>query len=205
MQLRNQTFTVLGQTSKQIAGPNMRRKKILISSPPTLINPETNTGASAFHVDTSVGGIKVTYTVPAGVQATLQSATVGETTGTTVVSALQLVRGGNTLLLASFTGSGSFGAATPLQAGDVVQWNVTTAVALSFCDYTLNVVQDAANARITISFSGDAVLDQGITINPGQLPLDLSSEMYGEAIREPIFAIAASGSPTIGVLDIFGP
>ena len=70
--------------------------------------------------------------------------------------------------------------------------------------YALVISSDSA-AAFTLSFKGPAVLGQGIQVAAGSPPLQLSYDSYGDALREPIYAIAATGTPTIGVLDFFGP
>lgn len=203
MLLRDQRSTTLSQSSQQIAGPNGRRRALVITAPPSLANPETYTGDQQGGVSTATTGVKASYTVPAGLQATLDSATFVETTGTTVVSALQVVRGATTYTLASYTTAGAYTGKFPLQPGDKIQWNVTTAIAASVSDYTISVALDNASQRITVSFTSPAVLDQGINLQPGTLPLELGWDVYGDALTEPIYAVASAGSPTIGILDIF--
>src|SRR5262249_16695499 len=141
--------------------------------------------------NTATTGVKSSYTVPAGVQAELESATAFETTGTAVVSALQIVRGATTVNLTSATTAGTFAGAVPLQAGDVVQWNGTTAVAASVTDYTINVRRERVPARVTVTFRQVAVLDSGHNIYAGTLPWTLLDEEYGQFIREEIHAIAS--------------
>jgi hypothetical protein len=183
----------------------MRRKGCIISTPPAVTDESLNTGATAGAVSTAAGGIKLTFTLPAGQQGVLDGATFAETTGTGVIAALQLVRAAVTFTLASFTTQGSLAGPIALQPGDTVQWNVTTPIGASVSDFTLAVALDQGSQRITISFTNPAVPDQGIILNPGQLPLELMEAGYGDALTSPIFAIANSGTPTIGVLDVFGP
>lgn len=202
--LRDQRFVALGQTSVQLVGPNMRRKSVIISAPPALPDEQTNTGAFGSAVDTSTTGAKTNYTLPAGQQGILAGATFAETTGTGVVAALQVVRASVTYTLASYTTSGQYSGAFVLQAGDKVQWNVTTAIGASASDFTLSVALDQLSQRVTISFIGPAVVDQGINLAPGGMPLTLSAENIGDAITDPIYAIANAGSPSIGVIDLFG-
>lgn len=203
LRLRDQRYHTLSQTSKQILGPNTRRHVIVITAPPSLPDEQTYSNGLAPAVDTSTTGIKLAYTVPVGQQGLLLSATFVETTGTGVVAALQVVRGVTTYTIYSATTLGYFGGFA-LQPGDTVQWNVTTAVASSVSDFTISAGQDQASQRITISFIGPAVVDQGINLQPGTLPLVLSEDQWGDSLTGPIYAIANAGSPVIGVLDVFG-
>lgn len=205
MRLRDQTFTTLSTASKQIAGPNPRRKAVVITAPSASDTPTISDGTVTDAASTASTGAKSSYTVPAGTEAVLNSATFFDSSAITAICALELVRGGLTYTLASYTGSGIFAAPVPLQAGDIVQWDCTTLLAASTADFTINVTRENAQNVITISFSGPAVLNQGINLNPNTLPLTLDTGIYGDALTGAIYAIAAVGTPTIGVLDIFGP
>jgi hypothetical protein len=57
--------------------------------------------------------------------------------------------------------------------------------------------------RITVSF-GDtaAVLDQGITLYPGNPPLLLEVGMWGDSITEGIRCISAVGAQNISIVDL---
>lgn len=204
MRLRDQRYVTLSQSSKQLVGPNTRRKALIITAPSSPTDEANSTSTINGAVDTSTTGVKSNYTVPAGQLATLLGATFVETTGTGVVARVQVVRSGTTINLATFTTSGYYGGFA-LLAGDVVQWNVTTAVGASVSDFTLSVAPEQLNGRVTISFIGPAVVDQGINLAPGGMPLVLSAEHYGDALQNEVYAIANAGSPTIGVVDIFGP
>lgn len=56
--------------------------------------------------------------------------------------------------------------------------------------------------RLTISFGSLAVLDQGITLYPGQNPLQLWVKDFGRGLRQPIFAASAVADQTIVVTEI---
>lgn len=87
-------------------------------------------------------GVKQSFTVPAGQTGILQGATIFYDNLAPTV-ALQVVRGADTINLAQFTANGTFSDQFQLLAGDVVQWNVTTAVAASTFDITLSGVTSA--------------------------------------------------------------
>src|SRR5579863_4464934 len=171
--LIDQRYYTLTQTSQQILPPNVLRKGVIFSTPPDFEDDQLNVGAVNGAVDTSTAGVKSSYTVPAGQQGALLSATFLETTGTGVVAAAQVVRGATTYNLASYTTAGYYGGFS-LIAGDKVQWNVTTAVAASVSDFTLSVALDQLNQRITISFISPVVLDQGIDLHVNTSPLQLT-------------------------------
>lgn len=202
---RHQSFPIIGASDSPLIGPNPARRALLIGSPvPTdtgAVSDSTLTSAA----DTSTTGVKSSYTVPAGVQATLRAATMDETMGTTVVAALQIHRGATVIALARFTKVGQWTAPVPLQAGDIVEWNVVTAVALSVTDFTIFVDRERVPLRVTLSFVGAAVLDVGINIYSGTLPLYLHDDMIGSSITEEVRAIASQASVQLSVVDVMDP
>jgi len=60
-----------------------------------------------------------------------------------------------------------------------------------------------ATNRFTLSIKGPAILDQGITIYPGQAPFYLTYERIGQAIREGIQAISSGAAQNVNIWDIF--
>lgn len=68
---------------------------------------------------------------------------------------------------------------------------------------TCLIVNSPPTNRITIAFGTPAVLDAGITANPGQLPLRLCIEEYGEMIQRDIFAVSAVGPQTVAFAEMF--
>ena len=59
--------------------------------------------------------------------------------------------------------------------------------------------------RVTLSYGGPAVLDQGITLYPTNQPLLLLFDYLGDAMHEDVFAITTGGAQTIGFVDVFWP
>ena len=57
--------------------------------------------------------------------------------------------------------------------------------------------------RVTLSFGGPAVLDQGITLYPLGQPLLLLFDYLGDALHEDVFAITTAGAQTVGFVDVF--
>jgi hypothetical protein len=60
-----------------------------------------------------------------------------------------------------------------------------------------------ATNRYTVSFTGAAVLDQGLTIYPGQPPMNLDRDVYGDAFIEEVRAISAGVAQIVSVIDVF--
>lgn len=67
------------------------------------------------------------------------------------------------------------------------------------------IISAPASNRITLSFLGAAVLDEGITLHPGGPPLVLEWDTLGGSITASIQAIAAIAAQTIGVVEVFWP
>jgi hypothetical protein len=88
-------------------------------------------------------GVILSRTVPALRVGQLQSATIVMTTGAPTVR-LEIVRSAATIILAQFAASGTFVGPVDLIAGDVYQWDVTTAVGGSVFDATLSEIENVA-------------------------------------------------------------
>jgi hypothetical protein len=193
----------VGTSDVTILGSNPRRRAILIGSPLPTDTPFLSDGTQTKGADTSTTGVKSSYTVPAATQATLLAAAMNETTGSTVVAALEWKRGANVYTLQSFTATGQWTAQLDLQAGDLIQWDVTTAVALSITDFVIAIRKERVPIRLTIQFGDAAVAEQGITLSPGTLPLYLHEDHIGSAIQEEVHAITNGATVTVPVVDIF--
>jgi hypothetical protein len=199
----DQSFASVGTSDTKLVGPNTKRRALLIGAPIPTDTPVVNDSTLTSGADTSTTGVKSSYTVPAGVQATLLSATMNETTGTTVVAQLQIHRGATVIALQIFTKVGVYSAPADLQAGDIIEWNVTTAVALSVTDFTIFASRERVPPRVTLSFVGAPTAEQGLTLSPGTLPLYLHDDHIGSAIQREVRAIANAGTVTVPVVDIF--
>lgn len=183
-------------------GSNGRRRMLIISCPAPVDTPYTSDNSLANNVSTATLGIKLTYTVPAGVQATLTSATVAADVGTGVVSNLQLVRGAQTYNLAQYTTQGQFLGNLPLQAGDVIQWFVLTPIAASSSDFTINVQRNVVPGYVSVSFKGPAVLGEGLNLYAGGTPVILLPEDVAQGVREEIRCIASIAGLSVAVVEL---
>ena len=201
---RSQGFVnIPNGTSKQLIGPNDKREALIISAPPGSITDQSPQSQSIFGADTSTAGTKLGFAIPVGFNAILQSATFVETAGTGVVAkfTVQYAAGETTIFQA--TTQGQFVGNISLTGGQVVRWDVVTAIAASTSDFTMNILVFAAGGRCTLSFGQPAVLDTGINLHPGPQPFILFYEDIGDAFREEVNAIMASGPQNIGFVDIF--
>lgn len=201
--LRDQQVVSVGLSSVKLAGPNMKRKALLIGAPIPNSAPFANASAAVAAADTSTGGVKLTYTVPAGRTATLTFASSSLVAGPAPTVTLQAILGGVTVTLAGGVVPQTFLDRVPLKAGDTVRWNVTVVQVASTTDFVLGIEEELPPVRVTLGFNGPAVLDQGITIYAGTLPLQLVDEFIGEGIREDVTAIASQAATNITVVDIF--
>lgn len=202
MQLRQQSSASITTASKQILGPSPRRVGVIFSALPGTEENGSPVKVVVNDANTATTGVKASYTVPAGKTAILNAATAFATAGTTQVLQLQIVTGGLTITLLQAAPSATSNIDFTLSAGDVVQWNCTAAVAATTEDLLIAVTEYSSVGRITLSFNGTAILDQGININPGADGLLITGEHIGQAIQEEINAIASAGTITLGWVEI---
>lgn len=64
------------------------------------------------------------------------------------------------------------------------------------------VISSPVTNRITLSWAGAAVLDRGITLYPNDPPLELTYDKWGDAIGQPITAIADAAPESLAVIEI---
>lgn len=57
--------------------------------------------------------------------------------------------------------------------------------------------------RYTVSFNGTAVLDAGLTIYPGQAPVVIDRDTYGDWTFGEVRAISAVAPQPVTVIDVF--
>jgi hypothetical protein len=201
--LRDQRSVVVGTSDTRLLGPNPKRKSVVISAPPVGQNAQTPDGAQSHNASSAAAGVILTYTVPAGQQGVLDSASCIATVGGTQAVALQITRGGTTTFLFLASPNGNFVGPLALLAGDIIQWNVTTAVAATTVDVSIFVRLNPTQSRVSVEFNGPAVLDQGITLYPGTLPFQLVEEYFGQAIHEEVRAIASVAGVNVNILEFF--
>lgn len=163
---------------------------------PALMNVQTVRNASV----AGVGNI-LNYALPAGGTIRLTGWSWASASATAVV-ALKLVHLGNPLTIdvapANQWRNVNLAVANP----DSLQIAVTTAGgAGELADLVLGVETYTAGPRISLGFGSAAVLDSGITIYAGQLPLILP----GPALDTDIFAVADAAGRLVNVIDLFYP
>lgn len=104
------------------------------------------TGSSGNALSGASIGAKLSFLNGFPATAQLVSATIANITGGAPTVQLQLIHGGNTIVLASTTTPLTFTAPISLGSNDTVQWNVTTLAAGSTFDATLNVLSASQQA-----------------------------------------------------------
>lgn len=203
--LREQRFVTLSTASKVLLPANPRRRGAIISAPAYSISGQASNNNTVAAADTTTLGAKLTTAGAASKQTKLTSASATLTAGATPTMALNLVDPTGTYELARGTlplywsGEVVFGFATS------VEWRVVTAGAGSTANLFLGATNSAAPDRITLSFVGAAVQDQGVTLPFGSPPLILWPGAFGFALVEEVAVISSIANLTIGVLDIFEP
>ena len=183
-------------------GSNPRRRMLIISCPPPVDTPFVSDNTLVNAITTATGGLKANYTVPAGVQAELVSATFFQDITTGVIANLQLVRSLVTYNLAGYTTAGQFIGNVPLQAGDQINWNVITPIATSTSDFTINVQRNVVPGFVSLSFKGAAVLGEGLNLYAGNPPCLLLPEDVAQGIREEIRCIASIAGLSVAVVEL---
>lgn len=182
---------------------NPGRIGCIISSPNIDGGTTSNNTQLASAQSTATTGVKQSFTIPGGSTYTLTAAGTTETTATGVVSNLQLVRSSVTYNLGTVTTTGVIAGPVPLNSGDILQWNVTTAIATAVNDYWLGLSSIGVTNRVTLGFNNPAAIDQGPVLYPLGPPLILWKDVVGDALTEDIYAIARASNVTIGVWDLF--
>jgi len=201
--LFSQPFNVtVTASSQRLLSSTEKRFGLLIGAPAGLGNDLQPQSILFPNASTGAVGTIGTYTVPAQSTAVIQSAIVGSHTGTGAGVALQINRGGTILNLIASTVAWAFQGPVSLLAGDIVTFSCYTAVASSTCDITLSLLVGPLTGRVTLGFRGPAVLDQGLTLHPGQDPLLLLADHIGQAIREDVSIIGAIAGVQIGGLEV---
>lgn len=166
--------------------PNSHRCGLLLSPPVAALTGSGNVSKNAQGVSVAAGGVKLSFTVPAGVQCVLTSATMVETTGAGAVAALQWTpAGGVATDLATVTTAGSFNGNFPLSPGDTIAWNVTTTVVGGVADFALGLTQDRQEG-VLISIGAGRTPGQGIVLPVGARPLLLTAKALGRALQAAI-------------------
>lgn len=199
---RNQLTVSVGTVSTALCSPSPKRRALIFNAPP--IARELYTGGSvvAAAVDTAVLGVKLTYTAPAGRRAVVLTATCALTAGPAPTVQLRATIGGVTVILAQGVAPQTFTFSVPLAAGDSVSWNVSVVGAASTCDFEISAEEQQSQDRYTIAFGGAAVLDQGITVQPGGPILILDLNVCGCWMREGIFGISAVNAQNVTFTEV---
>jgi hypothetical protein len=98
----------------------------------------------ADNADTNTTGVKLSYTVPPGAKAVLESARAQLSAGTAPQMRLELVRGAATFFInvAAVIPQALDTLGIALEPGDIVRWNCTTLGASSTADLFINVCED---------------------------------------------------------------
>ena len=192
----------VGTTDTAFLPADPSRVAVLVGAPLGQTDAYVDKTSIAAAASTATTGVKLSYTVPAGKTARLTGASAG-TVGAGVTLQLQLVRAASTLVLDSITASKVETLTIELQAGDVIQWNCTVAVAATTADLTLGIQEFQGLERLTLTFGqAPAVLDSGVNVYQQQTPLTLHIMWHGEIVRNEIRGIMALATATIGVVEV---
>ena len=174
-------FSIVADTGDdRLLSANPRRWAILLRSVRSGLESPFSRSVNAISVDTSIAGVKLSFTSPAGFSSTVRAMTFFQRILATVVVDFEAKISGVVSKIAQFTAKGIFQGPLVLAPLDLVQFNVTTPIATSTSDFTIfgdSLVQTDA---YTVSFGGQpAVTDKSLIITPGAAPTILTQMDFG--------------------------
>lgn len=197
--LRDIRSVTVGTTSVLLLPAQPGRALVFVGAPPVPPAATTQSSTMSGQVPVSTTGGKLSFTVPTGQVGTLTSFSI-RTASTTALQQLAVFRGATTIGIWQGTGSTVQTLNIPLLAGDIVQLNTLAAGAAGdIADMTIGVISQGPSARVSLGFGRPAVLDAGLTIYAGQIPLLLP----GAAATDDIYAVADAAGRPINVVDLF--
>lgn len=65
------------------------------------------------------------------------------------------------------------------------------------------IISGPASATVTIGMDASVTSGQGIRIPAGVAPVILTLVQHGDIVRRPLYAISASGTETIGIIETY--
>lgn len=199
--VRDIRSVLVGTSSTFLLPERSSRVLTFVGAPPPLASPVVAQSILAQGVAISTTGVKLSYTVPAGSTGRLTGWSYFSSTGTATI-VVSVVRGGTTVILQAAGSSLAVTTNVPLSGGDTVTMSVSTAGGAGQTgDFQLGIETYQAGPRISLGFGTAAVLDQGLTIYAGQLPLILP----GPALDTEIYAVADAAGRQVNVVDLFYP
>lgn len=199
--VRDIRSVTVGTASTLLLPERNGRFLTVVGAPPPPAVPAVVSLQTVRNAAISVTGNILNFTLPAGGTARLTGWSWSSPSVTAIV-ALKMVHAGNPLTVdvapANTWRNMSLAVANP----DSIQVAVTTAGgAGELADVVLGIETYTAGPRISLGFGSAAVLDAGITIYAGQLPLILP----GPALDTDIFAVADAAGRLLNVIDLFYP
>lgn len=200
---RNQLSVSVSSSSIPVLTANPNRIGAIFSLQPGVIVDNTIIPVYAQNVDTSTTGVKLSITIPGTHRMLFTGAGQFQDAVAGVITAVQIVHSGLTTNIAQLTSTQSFTGNIFVIGGDTIRLNVTTAQVASSYDMWIGVQDVIGGNYVTLSFQGQAVLQNGINIKQGDPPLILWKDVVGDAITEDVYGIAATGTSVLTVLDLF--
>jgi hypothetical protein len=163
---RQHVTRLIGTADSPLLGPNPRRKGLILCAPAAERSPTRNASLALFAGDASTTGNKLTYTVPAGVEADVTGFSAYVRSGTPALGLLLGVGGVSALVQVS-TSSFTVPIVLPLRPGDAVVGFVNVGGgAGALADFFIGVREQRVQDRSTVGFAGPAVLDAGLNVYP---------------------------------------
>jgi hypothetical protein len=199
--IRDIRSVTVGTASTLLLPERTARLLTVVGAPPPPAIPAVPSLTMTTGAAISTTGQKIGYVVPAGSTARAIGWSWASVSVTAVVQ-LRLSHAGNTIVIDQGPANVWRPVAVPTSNPDTLSIFVATAGAGGeTADLTLAVETYTAGPRISLGFGSAAVLDSGITIYAGQLPLILP----GPALDTDIFAVADAAGRLVNVIDLFYP
>jgi hypothetical protein len=202
--LRDQHTVTAGTSDVQLVGPNPKRKAIIIDGLVQASGPFQVLTQILHNASVAALGNVLTYTTPANAFAEVTYTSGVLTGGAPATVVLNQTVSGNTVQTLVNTGNWFQNLDLVMPASSAANLNVTVVGAAGTMDLSLQVKQYNAPARATLSFLGPAVLDNGINIYSGTLPLIILDEWAGIAIQEEIHVIANVAGTIVSFVELIG-
>lgn len=197
--LRDIRSVTVGTTSTLLLPAREGRIVVFVGAPPPPGSPTTPVASQSGGGGISTTGVKVIHIAPAGVQERLVAWNF-YTADPTAVAHLHLIRNGVNLIVDQGTSPVNHPVNLLLNGGDQVNVTIDTpGAAGSVADFVMSLESFNSAARVSLGFGAPAVLDAGLTIYAGQLPLLLP----GAAVENDLFAVADAAGRPINVVDLF--
>jgi hypothetical protein len=200
--VRNDIRATIGNIDTLAIAENPRRRGLIIGAPLGSGAGPVNGGNGGHNVSTAATGVALSYTVPAGKYAVLGFASAVLTAGTAPTIQLQSTDGGATEIAILASNANIYqNLNVTLAAGQTVQWNVTTAGALSTMDLLITSVEYGVPSRVSMRFGNPAVLDQDMTLYGDSKPFEIMHDEFHWGLEQELHMISQAANTLVPIWE----